>query len=221
MHAFNKDLLARCDELLEQEHYRKKDKLVLLHRADKDAGLALPVHRFQPIRFDTRKADKDGRVKFENNYYLIGGAYAGRELTISIGADNLEFFTPDGAQAGKLSRCFTHSATTISDEQSLLDILTTRPGAFSHSPLRPVMPTALVTALDHASYQDKRRVIKALTATSSISGFDATMNAAEHLLEHAQPLSQASLDLLASGAGRIYQPNPAVDLTIYDTLAGS
>lgn len=221
MHAFNKDLLVRCDELLEQDHYRKKDKLALLHRDDKQAGLPVPAHRFQPARFDTRKADKDGRVKFENNYYLIGGAYAGREMTIQIGAEDLKFFTPDGTQAGTLTRCFTHSTTTISDEQSLLDMLATRPGAWSHSPLRPSMPTTLVTALDQASYNDKRHAIRALTATSSTSGFDATMNAAEHLVEHGQPLTQASLDLLASSAGSIYQPNPAVDLAIYDALAAS
>lgn len=221
IHAFNKELLDRCDELLEQDHYRKKDKLSLLHRDDQQAGLPLPVHRFQPVRFDTRQADKDGRIKFENNYYLIGGAYAGRELTISIGAEDLRFFTPDGIQVGRLTRCFTHSATTIAAEQSLLDILVTRPGAFSHSPLRSLMPTALVSALDQASYNDKRHAIKALTATSTACGFDATMNAAEHLLERSQPLSQASLDLLASSAGSIYHPNPAVDLAIYDTLAAS
>lgn len=215
---FNRDLLTRCDGLLDQTHYRKHEELRALFATDKAAGLDLPGARFTPVRFDTRKADKDGRVTFDNNFYLLGPQYSGWEVSLGIGARTIEFFDHRGHQLACLPRCFTHTASTIASEASLLEALFTRPGAWSHSPLRPAMPTILVTALDQASYQDKRRTLKALHATSTACGFEATMNAAHHLLRAQQPLSEAVLSLLASGTGSIYQPNPDVNLAVYDTL---
>lgn len=157
--TFNKDLLVGCEGLLEQEHYRKKQELRDLLEQDKAAGLPLPATEFTPVRYTTRKADREGRVKFENNYYLAHPGLAGQEVTIGVGHDNLGFFNRQGTHMGDLPRCFTHNEATISSPDAMLDLLATRAGAWNESPLRGEMPQNLVTAIDTMDYDERRQTL--------------------------------------------------------------
>lgn len=216
--TFNKDLLARCDKLLDQEHYRKKQVLRDLFTQDKTAGLPLPAKAFVPVRYTTRKADREGRVKFEDNYYLAHPGLAGGEVTLGVGHDTIAFFNRQGTHMGELPRSFTHQQDTVSSPQTLLDLLATRAGAWKQTPLREHMPANLVTALDEVGYSERRRTLRVLQATSHTLGFEETMAAALQLTQNGSPLTQGPLELLAARIGITHHDDPAVDLNIYDQL---
>ena len=216
--AFNRGLLTRCDELLGQEHYRKKQELKYLLEQDKASGLALPTTEFTPARYTTRKADREGRVKFENNHYLAHPGLAGQEVTVGVGHETLSFYNRQGTHMGDLPRCFTHNQATISSPDTMLDLLAARPGAWRQTPLRSYMPPDLVTALDGVDYDERRRTLRVLQTSTHNLGFAETMTAAEQLTQEHQRITQGPLELLAGRVGVTHYQDPDVDLKIYDEL---
>ena len=128
--VFNQNLLTRCDELLDQDHYRKKQAVKDLFAQDHTAGLPLPAITFSPVRYTTRKADREGKIKFENNYYLTHPGLAGGEVTLGVGHETITFHNRQGTHMGELPRSFTHQENTVSNPQTLLDLLATRAGAW-------------------------------------------------------------------------------------------
>ena len=216
--AYNEELLTRCDGLLDQVHYRKKRELKDLLAEDKAAGLPLPATEFTAVRYTTRKADREGRVKFENNYYLAHPGLAGQEVTIGVGHETLSFYNRQGTHMGDLPRCFTHNEKTISSPDTMLDLLSVRPGAWKETPLRDYMPPKLVTALDQVDYDERRRTLRVLQSSSHHLGFEQTMQAAAQLTQDRQRITQGPLELLAGRVGVTHHGDPTVDLNIYDQL---
>ena len=216
--VFNQNLLTRCDELLDQDHYRKKQAVKDLFAQDHTAGLPLPAITFSPVRYTTRKADREGKIKFENNYYLTHPGLAGGEVTLGVGHETITFHNRQGTHMGELPRSFTHQENTVSNPQTLLDLLVTRAGAWKQTPLRDHMPPHLVTALDQVDYEERRRTLRVLQTTSHTLGFAETMLAAAKLTSDKQRITQGPLELLAARVGITHHNDPAVDLNIYDQL---
>lgn len=216
--AFNKDLLTRCGRLLDQEHYRKKRELKDLLEQDKACGLTLPSVAFTATRYTTRKADREGRVKFENNFYLAHPGLAGQEVTVGVGHKTLSFYNRQGTHMADLPRSFTHNEKTISSPDTMLDLLATRTGAWKETPLRDYMPPDLVTALDTADYDQRRQTLRVLQTSTHSLGFEQTMTAALQLTQEHQTITQGPLELLAGRVGIIHHDDPNVDLNIYDEL---
>lgn len=215
----NKMLLERCDDLGSQEHYRKKAPITALLEQDKQEGLPLPRAAFTPARFETRKADKEGRVKIQGTYYLADPAARGQDLPVGIHHDHIEIFNPEGISIRRLPRDYTGSATTITDPEPLLSLLAVRPGSWKQSPLRPEMPPTLATWLDTTGFEERRRALKHLNRTvENGSDYQATINAATTLLERGDRLEEGALAVLARRVGTSHEPNPTVDLGIYDRL---
>lgn len=218
LEAFNQELLTKCDGLLETDHYRKKTPIKNLLVIDKEESLLLPATKFNVVRFETRKADKEGRIKFANNYYLTDPALHDQEITIGITHDSIEIYDRSGTQVTVLPRCFTHQSSTISEPEPLLALLAGRPGAWKESPAREVMPPTLTMFLDNTDYDDKKRCLKALDRSTTNCGFIPTMKAAAALIERGDPISESNLTLIANRADIIYENNPDVNLGIYDTF---
>lgn len=218
--AFNTDLLARCHDLGGQDHYRKDHPIARLLTDDQSEGLPLPRVAFTPARFESRVADREGRVKIGGTYYLVDPALHGVRITVGIHHDHIEFFTPTGKPVRILPRDYTHSAITISDPGTLLSLVATRPGAWKQSPVRTRMPDALVVWIDTTDYDTKRRALQQLDQTIATGcDFDEVMNAATRLIDRGDGIEQGALTLLAKRVDSTHQPNPAVNLAIYDHLA--
>ena len=67
--GLNPWLLARCDELGSKPHWRKMVPMVELFDQDRAALLALPGIGFDPVRYETRRADKTGNIVIDGNTY--------------------------------------------------------------------------------------------------------------------------------------------------------
>lgn len=216
----NKALLERCDTLGTLEHYRKKVPIGVLLEEDKQEGLPLPHTLFTPARFETRRADKEGRIKIQGTYYLADPSMYGLDVPVGIHHDHIEIFDPQGVSIRLLPRDYTGSPVTITDPEPLLSLLAVRPGSWKQSPLRPKMPSVLATWLDTADFDEKRRALKHLSRTvENGCNFQATMDAAATLLQRGDRVEEGALAVLAKRVGNSHKPNPDVDLSVYDRLA--
>ena len=84
-------LLARCGMLLEGEHYRTAEKIAGMFTAGPAATAPpCPRPRFDAVKWEVRRADRNGRVSIESTRHLAGPAWHGRRLPVGLRASSVE-----------------------------------------------------------------------------------------------------------------------------------
>ena len=116
-------------------------------------------------------------------------------------------------------RAFGQQTETIFDPDSLVPLLVTKPGAWSHSLLRPLVPDLVRDWLDQATAADRRRLFNAVDAASGAAGFAAAVQAADTLLRRGDAPDIAMVGMLARRLADGTEPAAAnLDLSVYDTF---
>jgi len=96
-------------------------------------------------------------------------------------------------------------------------LLVTKPGAWSHSQLRPLVPEPVREWLDKATATNRRRLLSAVEAASGSAGFDAAITAADLLIQRGDTPEIAALGMLARRLADGTSPAVEnVDLSVYD-----
>jgi transposase len=217
--ALNEILLKRCDELATATHWRKGLPIAELFVQDVAASQALPGIGFDPVRYESRRADKMGHVLIDGNSYAAGPAFHGRALTVGLRHDAIEILDEHAAPILTFPRAFGHQTETIFEPASLLPLLVTKPGSWGHSPLRALVPDPVRDWLDKAAGTDRRRLLSAVDAAARSTGFDAAVRAAEVLLGRGDAPEMAAVGMLARRLADGTEPAAAnVDLSVYDTF---
>jgi hypothetical protein len=217
--GLNEVLLARCDALAATTHYRKGLALGELFAQDVAASLALPGVGFDAVRYESRKADKTGNLLIDGNTYAAGPSFHGRTLTVGLRHDVVQILDEHSEPVRSFPRAFGRRTETIFDPASMVPLLATKPGAWSHSPLRALVGDPVRDWLDQASATDRRRLLNAVDAASGSAGFDAAMAAADTLIRRGDQPDMAGLGMLARRLAHGTEPAAAnVDLSVYDTF---
>ncbi|WP_131232669.1 IS21 family transposase, partial [Bifidobacterium longum] len=77
--------LDRCDALAaSSRHHRRGTAIGDVFGEDRAALMPLPSTTFDPIRWESRRADKYGQIDIDSNRYLAGAALHGRTLLAAI-----------------------------------------------------------------------------------------------------------------------------------------
>lgn len=219
LQALNEVLMARCDALATTTHYRKGLPVSELFAQDVASSLELPGVGFDPVRYESRTADKTGNLLIDGNTYAAGPSFGGRMLTVGLRHDVIEILDEHSEPVRTFPRVFGKQAETIFDPSSLVPLLVTKPGAWSHSPLRSLVTDPVRDWLDKAAATDRRRLLNAVDAASGSAGFDAAVAAADTLIRRGDQPDMAALGMLARRLAHGTEPAPAnVDLSVYDTF---
>ena len=217
--GLNEVLMARCEALATTVHYRKGLPVGDLFAQDVAACLELPGIGFDPVRYESRKADKTGNLLIDGNTYAAGPSFHGRNLTVGLRHDVIEILDEHSEPVRSFPRAFGQQIETIFDPSSLVPLLVTKPGAWSHSQLRPLVPDMVRDWLDHATATDRRRLFNAVDAASGSAGFEAAVAAADTLLRRGDAPDMAMLGMLARRLANGTEPAAAnVDLSVYDSF---
>ncbi|WP_427016398.1 IS21 family transposase (plasmid) [Pseudarthrobacter sp. P1] len=219
LEGLNKVLMARCDALATTVHYRKGLPLGELFAQDVAASMELPGIGFDAVRYESRKADKTGNLLIDGNTYAAGPVFHGRMLTVGLGHDVVQILDEHSEPVRTFPRVFGKQAETVFDPASLVPLLVTKPGAWSHSPLRALVTDPVRDWLDKATATGRRRLFNAVDAASSAAGFDAAVAAADTLIQRGDAPDMAMLGMLARRLADGTEPPAAnVDLSVYDTF---
>lgn len=217
--GLNDVLLARCDALATTTHYRKGLPLGELFAQDVAASLELPGVGFDPVRYESRKADKTGNLLIDGNTYAAGSSFHGRNLTVGLRHDVVQILDEHAEPVLTFPRAFGRQAETIFEPASLLPLLVAKPGAWSHSPLRALVTDPVRDWLDAATATDRRRLFNAVDAACESAGFEGAVQAADTLLQRGDAPDTAMLGMLARRLSDGTEPPAAnVDLSVYDTF---
>lgn len=220
--GLNEVLLNRCQALATATHWRKGLSIGELFAGDVAACMALPGIGFDPVRYESRKADKTGNILVEGNIYAAGPAYHSRTLTVGLRHDVVQILDEQAEPVVTFGRVFGKQSTTVFEPASLLPLLVRKPGAWSHSPLREVVPDPVREWLDRAGTAERRRLLNAVDAAAGPAGFESSIQAAETLIRQDGTPDPAALGMLARRIAHGAEPQAAgVDLGVYDNLVAT
>lgn len=214
----NTILESGCAAFATHTHYKKAATVAELFTQDQQALKACPSVRFNPVRFEVRRTDKTGIVTLDGNRYLVGPAWANRQVTLELSHDTVTVLDDDTRGIIALPRVFGTADSTVINPMSLLPGLAKKPGAWTNSPLRHHMPDAVVGYLDGADTATRRDFFTHAETTATECGFDTTVTAAAALLEtNAQPTGP-HLGIAARYSAPPPTQHTRANLTTYDQL---
>ena len=222
LEGLNQVLLAKCAEIAEAEHWRKARPIHELFSEDIAACLALPGVGFDAVRYESRRADKTGAVLIESNTYLAGPAFHQRLLTVGIRHQSIEILDEHSAPVITFDRVYGKQQDTILAAGSLLPALMSKPGAWSHSPVRSLVPDPVRDWLDTAANPERSRLLSHLDQATVATSFDTAIGAANKLITLGDDPAGPGLGMLAHRIAQGTEPAPAVvDLGVYDQLTAT
>ena len=213
-------MLERCDAMAKETHYRKGAPIGGLFAEEKAEMQPLPSKPYDAIRWEVRKADKDGRVQVDGNHYLAGPSWRGWTLDVALRAFDVTIRTQDGRTCARLPRVYGDSPATIRDPATLLPALGRKTNAWPDSTIRDDFPDKLRLAIDRMDAKARRNAFRLISRTSDACGFEPAVEAGEHLVEQGHPLDEASLTTMARriASGEKPYEQTAPDLTGYDVF---
>ena len=154
----------RCDEPVRTRcHYKLLDVPIMeCFDEDRKALMPLPSTRFDPIRWESGKTDRYGRIEIDSNRYLAGGKWHGGKLLAAAGWDSVRITDPSsGEMIAEYPRRYGGASSTLQDPALVMPMLTARPGSWKETPIRPDFPEDVRAWLDQA---DKQRLHDSLKA---------------------------------------------------------
>lgn len=220
--AFNRNLLNRCMSASAKEHWRKGESESQLFVEDRFAMGGLPSKPFDAVRYLRPVADKKGKIRVDGPHlYSTDPAFAGREMTVALGATTLRVFDGGGAFVCEHARAYGSAPTDSTDPGSQLHLLCTKPGGWPNSQVRASLSDDLRGYMDSLCRDDLKAELRLMRDEAARSGWSATLQAVE--LAHASTgrVDRASVAVsaarIASGEGPIAYDQP-IDLAEYDVV---
>jgi len=219
MQAFNEELLGRCEVDWQREHYKKSAPIHLLFEDDKNALLYLPRHPFAACRYARVKTDGYGKFSIDGkHFYSSSPEWAGREVTVRIGAHTVEPLLPSGDPITVHLRLFGKQRTDSVDVRTTLSRLLQNPGAWCNSQLRKAIPELLREELDKLERAELKETLATMEQLSGRYGFDTALQAMEEATKLGRLTSANSVVLAARLASFEPEESPSVDLSVYDRM---
>jgi hypothetical protein len=155
---FNKALLKKADEDMNRQHYRKKRPICELFQEELDSMNELPPIPYDVCRYTFLKADKCGRIRFENNSYSTSPKLAGRKVRVKVSAYYLYIYDNRNILITRHKRLYGKGMEAM-DWIPYLELLSKRPTAFKYTDIYEQLPETVRTYLDGADYKMKKEVL--------------------------------------------------------------
>ena len=162
LEAFNRELLERCSEDMNREHYMKKDLICELFAAEQEALIPLPRERFRVFTLEKVRTDKYSFFPFDNNNYSTSPEYAECELWLEAGTSELRILNEKYEQIDVHKRKYKRETEPIINFNNYIGALCKKPRAFLSSPYFLTLPEAVQKHLKNCGYKDLKETLLTL-----------------------------------------------------------
>jgi len=206
-------------------HYEKQQPVGVLFEADKAALLGLPAKAFDPVRWESYRADGYGRVTVDGvHVYSVSPQAAGQRVWLGFRAHTVEVLSREGARVAVHRRGYGKRRTTHVDQQQMMTALIGKRRAWPQSELRASMDgrpgQGFIDGLDRRMFSD---YIAVMSSQAAVHGLGQVLDSLDWLVANRRGFSAADL---ASVVGRVdgfgidRPPEAGPDLACYDQAFG-
>ena len=157
-------LLERCDGLARDSYCPRLLDVPVAEVFDEEraALMPLPSTAFDPVRWESRTADKYGLVDIDSNRYLAGPDSARSRVLAAIRWDTVTLTSPaTGELFAEYPRQYGRSRN-VEDPALVLPRLAVKPRAWRESSIRPDVPDDIRAWLDSMDEKTLRESLKAI-----------------------------------------------------------
>ncbi|MBZ4646468.1 MAG: Integrase catalytic region [Clostridia bacterium] len=179
---FNRQLLAECDEDMRREHYKKDLLINNLFEEDKRAMRAIPKAEYEIYRIEKVKADKYGKLNFDNRKYSSGPQYAQRELMIKADAFSVVIMDEQYNTVQIHDRLYGEQKESMK-WGPYLELMSRRPTALKYTGFFRELPQTLQDYLKVCDYEQKKGALRLLVKMLKQSELDTAIEAFRFCIE--------------------------------------
>jgi transposase len=176
--CFNRELLTRCDEDMQREHYRKDNRIATLFEEDQRAVLPLPSYVFEAVRYETVHTDGYGKFTLQSRYtYSTAPQYVRTEIMVRLSAYDVTAMDKSGRIITSHSRLFGDKKQESMDWLPYLTQLSQRPGALKYSGIHRMLPEELQDYLAKCERRQQRESLGLLARLTDQTDFPTAVEA--------------------------------------------
>ena len=173
----NKDLLKRCDEDMEREHYDKDLFISDLFRQDRDALLPLPSIPFDNCGYTTAKTDKYGKFTLDKGTHRYSASPAQCLSTVNLVLTPTEVIIKDEnfREIVRHTRLYGKEEPESMDWIPYLKYIARKPRSLNNSGIYEMMPETMQRFMDSCESSERGRVLKTLAELTERTGFESAL----------------------------------------------
>ena len=199
---FNKELLIKCEEDANREHYRKNGTIEELHVEDKQALLELPTIPLDISKYITMKTNGYGRFYLNNGLheYSVSPKYANSRVLVKITANEVIPMDESHREVIRHQRFYGSYKQQSMEWLPYLTQLSRCPGALKYTGIYQMLPESIKDYLERCNKSDKGKVLRVIAELTEKSGFESAVETVDNALKY----DTADTDSLISLHNRIH-----------------
>jgi len=159
---FNRDLLERCMKDMERIHYMKKDFIIDLFDAEREAMIPLPRERFRVFTLEKVTTDGYSFIRYDNNRYSTSPEYRECEMRLEAGTSELRVLNERYEQVAVHVRKYDYQIEPVINFENYISALSRKPRAFLNSPYFPALPESVQAHLKSCQYAELKKMLLTL-----------------------------------------------------------
>jgi transposase len=199
---YNHELLSRCDQDGQREHYRKEATIAALFANDQAALLPLPAIPLDVSQYLTVKTNGYGRFYLQSGLheYSVSPQYAHSQILVKVTAHEVIPLGKDSQSVVKHPRLYGESKQQSMQWLPYLTQLSRRPRALKYSGLYQMLPPPLQEYLSHCNGSETGKVLRVIAGLTEQNGFEKALETVKQALQY----EATDIDSLLSLHHRIY-----------------
>ncbi len=176
LREFNKGLLRRCDKDMQRKHYKKGRAIAEFFEMDKTAMNPLPNVPFEIYKLESAKADKYGKVRFDNGLYSSSPSSAGQEVWVKATADEVIIMNQEYQEVVAHDRLYGRQKESMK-WSPYLALMAKRPRALKYTEFFNQLPSPIQEFFDRCSLLEKKEALKLLARIAQEGSLEHAIDA--------------------------------------------
>jgi transposase len=183
---YNKELLERCMNDLNREHYKKEKLIIDLFKEDVKALGPLPNTEFNACTYESVRTNAYAKFTLNKgrHTYSTMPRFAGSYVTICLLANEIHVIDEEMRIIVKHKRLYGDNKQEAMDWLPYLTQLSRRPAALKYTGIYDILPDPVKFWMEQKPRDKRSKALKLLAKLTENSDFDTAVNVVREAIEY-------------------------------------
>ena len=179
---FNRILLEKCSIKMNKIHYRKKQLISELFKEDVLALKMLPNAAFDIFKLQKAKADKYGKVKYDNKLYSTAPSSAQSDVWVKASSSEITILDEKYDLIQKHKRLYGKQSESM-NWVPYIELLAKKPNSLTYTGFFKSLPQTMQGYFEQLQYQEKKIALNMLNRMVNETDIDTAITSFTLALE--------------------------------------